>query len=1066
MRKVSNRLFLLFVIMSFAFSMLGLASCTSEESKNELKLSFEQKEYEVEVGEQIEISPIVTNAGEEDVRFVWKSYNASVVLVNDGVLEGVSVGKTEVKVYVSGKQNISATVTVKVTAKNNKPVATFNEVPEVLYVGDKLQLICELTNSESECEVVYQSLSDAAIVDQTGLIEVLEEGFGLISVKVTDKVTGQYVSYNFSFKVLTNYDITYKNVENAENENPSFYITEQKDVVLKDPFKLGYKFTGWFEDEKLTKSISVIDVDRKENITIYAGWEEILYTIDYEVNGGSLPINVKFEYQYSVGYELPLPIKLPTDKGALEGYKFAGWYENDKFEGEPVTSISTTDEGNKKYYAKWVDTILLEVEEPTVGISYKLGMYQKGLEKWLWMTGELSGYYGTAVEQYYNAADVEVVAVEGGYNLKVTKVDGSVVYINAVASGTYNNISFAAAATSVWTFNGNYNTFTTTTTNGVVYMGTYTNGENEFDTFGLSYESYAGNTTSYVAHLYQEVEDTIELRAELALDKLTLNNKMVEDYELPVVENVVWELLDGKGVAEIENGKLIVTRPEIGEDDVEIVVTAKYEVEGNIVKTKEFKVLVPSKDPVINAVAIFTFGTNGSASHYDGNTSAIATYSESNNGYTLSLSSGVKMYQDARDAKGNSCLKLGTSSAIGSFNLTTPNDVVKVVIYVAQYKSSATTISVNGTQYVISTASDAGNYTAIEIDTTVTKSISFATVSSKYRCMIDKVVYYGYSSDSTLTDQLIAEEILAKVSVAKTSLTEDYTLPTYENITWKLDKTYAAAKIENGVLKVTRPQYESGNTSVNLIAVCSINDTVVEKTFNITVVALLTDITIEKVNLTEEYELPVYENVSWKLQETYTAAKIENGILKVTRPEAGEDDVVIKLIAVYNDSQITTQRVFELIVLANDGGGTESKLLAEFTLGANGSASHNDGSSATTYSQTVNGYALSITSGTKMYTGARDAKGNSCLKLGTSSVVGSFKFTAPAGVNKVKIYVAKYKANTTKISVNGASYTLTNNSNNGQYDIIEVDVSSNKTVTFTTVSGGVRCMINTIEFYS
>lgn len=218
MQKLSNRLFLLFVIMSFAFGIFGLTSCTSEESKNSLKLSFEQIEYEVEVGEQIEISPIVTNAGEEEINLVWKSYNTSVVLVNDGVLEGVTVGKTEVKVYVSGQQNVFTTVTVKVTSKNQTPVATFNEVPATLYVGDKFQLTHELANAENECEFVYQSLSDAATVDATGLIEVLAEGYGLVTVKVTDKTTGQYVSYNFAFKTLVNYDITYVLNEGTNNE--------------------------------------------------------------------------------------------------------------------------------------------------------------------------------------------------------------------------------------------------------------------------------------------------------------------------------------------------------------------------------------------------------------------------------------------------------------------------------------------------------------------------------------------------------------------------------------------------------------------------------------------------------------------------------------------------------------------------------------------------------------------------------------------------------------------------------------------------------------------------------
>ena len=135
-----------------------------------------------------------------------------------------------------------------------------------------------------------------------------------------------------------------------------------------------------------------------------------------------------------------------------------------------------------------------------------------------------------------------------------------------------------------------------------------------------------------------------------------------------------------------------------------------------------------------------------------------------------------------------------------------------------------------------------------------------------------------------------------------------------------------------------------------------------------------------------------------------------------------------------------------------------------FELGANGSATHYDGSSKTTHSETVDGYTLNVTGGTKMYTGARDQKGNSCIKLGTSSAVGGFSFTVPSDVTSVIIAVGKYKANTTKVSVNGTAYTLSKSSNDGAYDESTVDTTSNKTVTLTTVSGGVRAMVNTITF--
>ena len=150
-----------------------------------------------------------------------------------------------------------------------------------------------------------------------------------------------------------------------------------------------------------------------------------------------------------------------------------------------------------------------------------------------------------------------------------------------------------------------------------------------------------------------------------------------------------------------------------------------------------------------------------------------------------------------------------------------------------------------------------------------------------------------------------------------------------------------------------------------------------------------------------------------------------------------------------------------------EGEVSAPQVLATFDFGANGSAAHVDGNDlGATASYDADGYTLALTGMSKVYGPAYDAKGNSCIKLGTSSKTGAFSFTVANDVNKVVIYVAKYKANTTNISVNGTSYTVSGASNDGAYDAIEIDTTTNKTVSFETVSGGVRCMVNTIEFWS
>ena len=148
----------------------------------------------------------------------------------------------------------------------------------------------------------------------------------------------------------------------------------------------------------------------------------------------------------------------------------------------------------------------------------------------------------------------------------------------------------------------------------------------------------------------------------------------------------------------------------------------------------------------IGKLVEFTFGNNSSAAHVDGNslgTSKAYTVDD----YTLNLTSMANIYGPAYDAKGNSCIKIGSSKNTGSFKFTVADNVTEVIIYVAQYKSNATKITVNGTSYTISTASDKGAYTEIKIDTTTTKTISFSTVSSGGRCMINSIVYNGYNQN-------------------------------------------------------------------------------------------------------------------------------------------------------------------------------------------------------------------------------------------------------------------------------------------------------------------------------
>ncbi len=204
-----------------------------------------------------------------------------------------------------------------------------------------------------------------------------------------------------------------------------------------------------------------------------------------------------------------------------------------------------------------------------------------------------------------------------------------------------------------------------------------------------------------------------------------------------------------------------------------------------------------------------------------------------------------------------------------------------------------------------------------------------------------------------------------------------------------------------------------------------------------------------------------------------------------TKPVVGDTIVINGAMTSYNSkAQMKNADLIEVNGTAiggdeeddDDQGGSTTpsgSVVATFTLGTDDSTKTNEGNqtqdgtdAGTSYSETTNGYTLSLTSMSKVYKNAYDAKGNACLKLGSSSAVGKFTFTVPADVTSVKIYVAGYKSNTGKFTINGgATQSTTKKSANGEYDVITIDTSSTKTITFSTVSGSTRVKINTIEFY-
>lgn len=172
-------------------------------------------------------------------------------------------------------------------------------------------------------------------------------------------------------------------------------------------------------------------------------------------------------------------------------------------------------------------------------------------------------------------------------------------------------------------------------------------------------------------------------------------------------------------------------------------------------------------------------------------------------------------------------------------------------------------------------------------------------------------------------------------------------------------------------------------------------------------------------------------------------------------------DTKVSITATYGG--VASSAVVVPVTVTEDAPPVASQAI--FALGNDGDAAHADGSAATDYTETNSGKTLTISNGVKMFKGARDAKGNGCLKFGTSSAGGSFTIdlSAVSGINKVIIKAAQYKSRSdcTITIADGAAQTMTKKSDNGEYDEYELAITTQTSISV-VLSG--RAMINEIIF--
>ena len=133
--------------------------------------------------------------------------------------------------------------------------------------------------------------------------------------------------------------------------------------------RTGYTFAGWSTSEGGSvvysngQSVSNLTADQNGNVTLYAQWTVNTYNVTLHLNGGKFVEDYQGVTSYTYGTTTLLP---DAEQMTRSGYRFEGWYADEKFQDGPYTEISDTDVGNKEFYARWTMYNIPETHEITV----------------------------------------------------------------------------------------------------------------------------------------------------------------------------------------------------------------------------------------------------------------------------------------------------------------------------------------------------------------------------------------------------------------------------------------------------------------------------------------------------------------------------------------------------------------------------------------------------------------------------------------------------------------------------------------------------------------------------
>ena len=166
--------------------------------------------------------------------------------------------------------------------------------------------------------------------------------------EITKGSTGNITLYA-KWTAIT-YTITYEpNGGTNADGNPAGYTSETETITLLAPSREYFDFGGWYTDSEFSDSSRKTEIAKGStgNITLYAKWTAITYTITYEANGGTNADGNPASYTFETE---TITLLAPS----REYFDFGGWYTDSEFsDSSRKTELAKGSSGNITLYVKW-----------------------------------------------------------------------------------------------------------------------------------------------------------------------------------------------------------------------------------------------------------------------------------------------------------------------------------------------------------------------------------------------------------------------------------------------------------------------------------------------------------------------------------------------------------------------------------------------------------------------------------------------------------------------------------------------------------------------------------------